>query len=85
MHNNIVKVKKKEKMEAPIQEPIVLDVLRVASTEVLGQTKPLSVAAPFCLSNAKGDLKDVESFDHIEKNAVASGAAFRQNILSAKR
>jgi hypothetical protein len=70
-------------MDAPTQETIVLDVLRVASTDVLGQTKPLSVAAPFCFGNAKGDLKRVEGYEHIQKMAAASAASFKTS-LSAK-
>jgi hypothetical protein len=85
MHNSTNKSNRKEKMSAPAKGTIVLDVLRVASTEVLGQTKPLSVVAPpFTQGNAKGDLKSVDSLQHIEKIALASAAEFRQNLLAAK-
>ena len=73
---------KEKKMDAPIQETIVLDVLRVASTDVLGQSKPLSVATPFCFGNAKGDLKKVEGYDHIQKMAAASAANFKTNLAA---
>jgi hypothetical protein len=65
------------------QETIVLDVLRVASPDVLGQTKPLSVATPFCFSNAQGSLKKVDSYEQISKLAAASAANFKANILAA--
>jgi hypothetical protein len=69
-------------MDALTQETIVLDVLRVASNDVLGQTKPLSVATPFCFGNAKGDLKKVEGFEHIQKMAAASAVSFRANLAA---
>jgi hypothetical protein len=69
-------------MDAPTQETIVLDVLRVASTDVLGQSKPLSVATPFCFGNAKGDLKRVDGYEHIQKMAASSAASFRANIAA---
>jgi len=75
--------RKKTIMSAHKQETIVLDVLRVASPDVLGQSKPLSVATPFCSSNAKGDLKRVDNFAHIEKIAAESAANFKANIRSA--
>jgi hypothetical protein len=66
------------------QETITLDVLRVQSTDVLGQTKPLSVATPFCSSNAKGDLKSVDNFEEIAKIAAESAANFKAHIKAAK-
>ena len=66
------------------QETITLEVLRVQSTEVLGQTKPLSVATPFCSSNAKGDLKTVDNLGDIAKMAAASAANFKANIKASK-
>jgi hypothetical protein len=67
------------------QETMILDVLRVPSTEVLGQTKPLSVATPFCSSNAKGDLKSVDNFEEIEKMATESAANFKAHIKAQKK
>ena len=67
-------------MKANHQETIVLDVLRVASPDVLGQTKPLSVATPFACKNANGDLKKVDSFTDIERIAAESAASFKANI-----
>ena len=64
------------------QEAIKLDVLRVGSPDVLGQTKPLSVAKPFGSSNAQGDLKKVDSYEHISKMAAESAANFKANILN---
>lgn len=68
-------------MSEPKQETIVLDILRVASTEVLGQTKPLSVATPFCFSNAQGNLKEVDSYEQIQRIAAESAANFRAKVL----
>ena len=67
-------------------EQVELDVLRVASLEVLGQTKPLSVSvpAPFCLSNAKGDLKTVDSWSEIAKMAADSATSFKANICAGR-
>jgi len=64
------------------QETIELKVLRVASPDVIGQTKPLSVAKPFCFSNAKGDLKKVDTYAEIRKIAAESAANFKANIKS---
>ena len=61
-------------------EPISLHVLRVASPDVLGKTVPLSVAPPFGFSNAKGNLKSVDSFAEIRKMAAESAAAFKANM-----
>lgn len=55
---------------------ITLEVLRVVSPEVLGQTKPLNVATPFSFKNAPGELKDVQSFDDIKETAAASARNF---------
>jgi hypothetical protein len=66
------------------QETIALDVLRVASADVLGQTRPLSVATPFCSQNAKGDLKKVDSYGEIQRIAAESAANFKTHIRSKK-
>ncbi len=67
-------------MEQKATDAIVFDVLRVASPDVLGQTKPLSVATPFCCNNAKDDLKKVDSFKEIERIAAESAANFKKYI-----
>jgi len=59
------------------QNTIELEVLRVASADVLGQTRKLSVAAPCRFSNAKGDLKKVAGFDEIKRVAAASAVNFK--------
>ncbi len=69
-----------QKMNAPQQEPIVLKVLRVASPDVLGQTKPLSIATPFCFSNASGHLKTVDSYAQIRKMAAESATSFKASM-----
>jgi hypothetical protein len=74
---------KKNKMNAQKQETIALDVLRVPSADVLGQTKPLSVATPFCSSNAKGDLKTVDNLAQIQRMASESAISFKANIKKA--
>lgn len=66
---------------AQASETIVLEVLRVASTDVLGETKSLSVAAPCRFSNAEGHLKTVNSYDEIRKTAAASAINFREAVL----
>jgi len=66
------------------QETIALDVLRVASPDVVGQTRPLSVATPFCSQNAKGDLKKVDSYGEIQRIAAESAASFKTQIRSEK-
>jgi hypothetical protein len=71
----------KEKNMAQASETIVLEVLRVASTDVLGETKPLSVAAPCRFSNAEGHLKVVNNYDEIRKAAAASAMNFKQSVL----
>lgn len=63
---------------------IELDVLRVASPDVLGQTKKLSVADPFRFSNAKGDLKDVSGFEEIRNVAAASALNFKSAMNASK-
>jgi len=72
----------RKNMPAQTQEIIELDVLRVASPDVLGHTKPLSVATPFCFGNAKGDLKRVESYEQIQKMAAESAANFKANLAA---
>lgn len=80
---NKVPTRRQNKME-PSKKPehIVLDVLRAASPDVLGETVPLSVARPeaFSFSNAKGDLKSVDSFADIQRIGAASAASFKANI-----
>jgi hypothetical protein len=66
------------------KEPIVLDILRVSSPDVLGETKQLSVASPFMFSNAQGELKDVDSFEQIRKIASESGARFKTVMTASK-
>ena len=72
--------RKTKNMNTAIQEPILLDVLRVPSNDVLGQTKPLSIASPFGFSNAKGDLKSVDSYAEIRRIASASAASFTASM-----
>lgn len=74
---------KDKKMNAPSQKKIALEVLRVASPDVLGQSTPLSISNPFCFSNAKGDLKKVDSFEEIQKIAEESTRNFMANIGAA--
>jgi hypothetical protein len=73
-------IKNRHYMSTQKQETIVLEVLRVASPDVLGQSKSLSVAVPFCFSNAKGDLKKVDNYADIQKMAAESAASFKANI-----
>lgn len=61
---------------------IVLEVLRVASRDVLGATQPLSVASPCRFSNAKGDLREVESLADVSRTAAASARGFMQALRS---
>ncbi len=67
------------------QETMILEVLRVPSTDVLGQTKPLSVATPFCSSNAQGHLKTVDNFEEIAKMAAESAKNFKAHIKAEKK
>lgn len=56
---------------------IILEVLQsAASTGVLGETKQLRVAAPCAHSNARGDLREVESFTHLAAAATSSAKGF---------
>jgi hypothetical protein len=68
---------------AQSSETITLEVLRVASPDVLGETKPLLVAAPGRFSNAQGHLKTVDSYDEIRRAAGASALNFRQSVLKS--
>jgi len=56
---------------------ITLEVLCVASNDVLGEKTPLRVAAPCHFSNAKGILREVESFEHLAQEAEKDGQEFR--------
>lgn len=56
---------------------IILEVLRVASTEVLGESTPLRIA-PLCrFKNAQGELREVESFEDLALEAEKDGEEFR--------
>lgn len=60
-------------------ETITLDVLCVASRDVLGQTKPLVIAAPCRFSNAPGHLRETNTFEEIS----SVGEASAKNFISA--
>ncbi|MFZ4779674.1 MAG: hypothetical protein ACOYM3_30305 [Terrimicrobiaceae bacterium] len=56
---------------------IILEVLCVASNDVLGEMTPLRVAAHCHFSNAKGNLREVESYEHLAQEAEKDGQEFR--------
>ena len=64
---------------------IVLNVLRVASPDVLGTTTPLSVAAPCRFSNAKGDLREVANFQEVSSTAARSAEAFLAAVATTRK
>ncbi len=69
--------------ESP-ETAITFDVLRVASRDVLGATKPLSVATPCRFSNAKGNLREVDSFKDVSATAERSAADFLSAVKSER-
>jgi hypothetical protein len=60
----------------PTAETITLDVLCVASRDVLGQTKPLVIAAPCRFSNAPGHLRETDTFKEISSVGEQSAKNF---------
>lgn len=66
------------------EEIIELEVLRAASTEVLGTSKELSVATPCQFSNAKGSLRAVSSFKELGSIATSSAKTFKSGLKTAK-
>jgi hypothetical protein len=69
-------------MEAQPQT-ITLEVLRVASPDVLGKTTALTVASPCRFSNAKGNLRPVNDFGSVGAIAEKSAKDFLAAIAKA--
>jgi hypothetical protein len=70
-------------MEAQPQT-ITLEVLRVASPDVLGKTTALTVASPCRFSNAKGNLRPVDGFESVGSIAGNSAKEFLAAIKQAE-
>lgn len=64
-------------MASPAAHTLVFEVLRVVSPDVLGETKPLTLADSFRFSNALGELKDVAGFGEIKEVAARSAIRFK--------
>lgn len=59
---------------------ITLDVLTVASRDVLGASRKLTVASPCQFTNASGNLRPIENYDSVGKIAYASGVKFKESL-----
>jgi hypothetical protein len=70
-------------MEAQPQT-ITLEVLRVASPDVLGKTTALTVASPCRFSNAMGNLRPADGFGTVGSIAEQSAKDFLDAVAKAK-
>ncbi|MDR1191588.1 MAG: hypothetical protein LBK60_08000 [Verrucomicrobiales bacterium] len=59
-------------------DKIVCEVLQVASAEVLGESKPLEIAASVSQGNAQGELYGAESYHRVIEMAGHSARNFIQ-------
>lgn len=66
-----------------MENPITLSYLRVSSRTVLGETAPLLVASPCSFSNAKGNLREVQTYKELATIGEASGNRLRGALATS--
>jgi len=62
---------------------LILEVLKVASHDVLGQRNPLTVESPCRFSNAQGNLREVKDYTDIASTAENSATTFLAGLQTA--